>query len=208
MWPASQHLFSSNLDSPGTRRCTYGPCGHTDMQTHQHRSSHGFRKCSKLWVCVSPENTIATEGPSGKTTCDACMIHKTKLILNLTVKLRKLYKSILQSSSERVRNENPCWKKKNRQTSPLQRLSFSVIDTLAYLPWAKCTTQQLQDNFLSKMSKIYNPATPRQFSPKNQILSIGMKPECPQKVMCASGYIKAPMTFLQYHLCVIWWMIY
>lgn len=193
MWPASQHLFSCDLDSPGTRPCIYGPCGHTDVQTHQHRSSHGFRKCSKLWVCVSRENTIATEGPSGKTACDACLIHKTKLILNLTVKLRKLYKSILQSSSKRVRNENPCWKKKKKQAD------LSITETII---------QCYRHTSIFTMSKIYNPATPRQFSPKNQILSIGMKPECPQKVRCASGYIKAPMTFLQYHLCVIWWMIY
>lgn len=104
------------------------------------------------------------------------------------MKLRKLYKSILQTSSERVRNENPCWKKKRLQTSSLQRLSFSVIDTLAYLQWAKCTTQQLQGNFHQKWAKCITQPLQGNFYQNMQLLGTGMKPECPQKVMWASGY--------------------
>lgn len=105
-------------------------------QSWKHNNHWSFFWKDSLWCLHDPQST--------------------KLVLNLTVRLRKLYKSILQSSSDRVRNENPCWKK-SIQTSLLQRLAFSVIDTLAHSQWAKCTTQQLQGNFNQIWAKCTTP---------------------------------------------------
>lgn len=57
------------------------------------------------------------------------------------------------------------------------------------------------------MSKVYNPATPKQLSQKMQILGTGMKSECPQMVMYASRVHKSTNDILLYYVSSDVWFI-